>query len=150
MQEVLSPYLWIFTLVYINDIVVYSQTFDEHLSHVKRVLEAIKKSGITLAPHKCHVGYCSIQLLGQKVSRLRLSTNAEKIKAVTALATPCHCKDLETFLGMAIYFTTYIPNFSGITAPLFLLICKSTPWTWMAKHEEAYEMMKQVLMTTPV
>ncbi|KAF9504717.1 hypothetical protein BS47DRAFT_1307739 [Hydnum rufescens UP504] len=73
-----------------------------------------------LALHKCHVGYHSIQLLGQKVSQLGLSTNVEKIQAVTTLATPHHCKDLETFLGMAIYFATYIPCFSGITMPLFI------------------------------
>jgi Reverse transcriptase (RNA-dependent DNA polymerase) len=79
MQEILTPYLWIFTLVYINDIMVYSQTFEEHLEHINRVLDTIWISGITLALHKCHVGYRSIQLLGQKVSHLRLSTNAEKI-----------------------------------------------------------------------
>ena len=68
MQEILAPYLWMFTLVYIDDIVVYSNSFEEHLEHVDAVLSTIEKAGITLAPHKCHVGYRSIQLLGQKVS----------------------------------------------------------------------------------
>jgi Reverse transcriptase (RNA-dependent DNA polymerase)/RNase H-like domain found in reverse transcriptase len=150
MQEILSPYLWVFMLVYIDDIMVYSHTFDKHLDHVSKVLGAFRESGITLAPHKCHIGYHSIQLLGQKVSHLGLSTNTKKVKAVTALATPHHHKDLETFLGMAVYFAAYIPCFSGIAAPLFTLLKKGTPWIWKAEHEEAYNMMKRVLMSAPV
>ena len=57
MQEILSPFLWIFTLVYIDDIVVYSKTFEEHLKHVDVVLKAIAESGLTLSPPKCHLGY---------------------------------------------------------------------------------------------
>jgi RNase H-like domain found in reverse transcriptase len=111
---------------------------------------AICISGITLAPHKCHVGYWSIKLLGQKVSHLGLSTNADKIWAIMVLASPRHRKDLETFLGMAVYFAAYIPCFSGIAVPLFLLLRKGTPWSWKAEHEEAYEMMKHALTSAPV
>jgi Reverse transcriptase (RNA-dependent DNA polymerase) len=126
MQEILSPYLWIFMLVYIDDIVVYSNSFKDHLSHVDSVLRAIRKSGITLAPHKCHVGYRSIQLLGQKVSWLGLSTNTEKILAISALATLQWHKDLKTFLGMAVYFMAYIPYFSKLASLLFMLLQKGT------------------------
>jgi hypothetical protein len=78
MQEILSPYLWIFTIVYLDDIVVYSKTFEEH---VCLVLKAIASSGLTLSPPKCHLGYRSIVMLGHKVSRLGLSTHNEKLKA---------------------------------------------------------------------
>jgi hypothetical protein len=57
MQEILSPFLWIFTLVYIDDIVVYSKSFEDHLKHVDLVLKAIANSGLTLSPPKCHLGY---------------------------------------------------------------------------------------------
>jgi len=59
MQNVLSPFLWIFTLVYIDDIVIFSKTFEEHLSHINKVLRAILKSGITSSPQKCHFGYAA-------------------------------------------------------------------------------------------
>jgi hypothetical protein len=64
MQEILSPFLWIFTLVYIDDIVVYSKTFKDHLKHVDSVLKAIADSGLTLSPPKCHLGYRSISHTG--------------------------------------------------------------------------------------
>jgi hypothetical protein len=54
MQEILSPYLWIFTLVYIDDIVIYSRTFEDHLKHVNLILNTIANSGLLLSPPKCH------------------------------------------------------------------------------------------------
>lgn len=68
MQEVLAPFLWIFALVYIDDIIIFSKSFDEHLQHIKCVLEAIREAKIMLSPSKCHFGYQSLILLGQKVS----------------------------------------------------------------------------------
>ena len=121
MQEILSPYLWIFTLVYIDDIVVYSRTFEEHLKHVDLVLKAIATSGLTLSLPKCHLGYQSIIVLGNKVSRLGLSTHHEKLKAIWDLDMPKDRKKLETFLGMAVYFAAYIPYFSWIATPLSLV-----------------------------
>src|ERR1700742_4027178 len=79
MQNILAPFLWIFALVYIDDIVVYSKSFDDHLAHVDKVLKAIIKSRITLSPGKCHLGYHSLLLLGQKVSRLGVSTHKDKV-----------------------------------------------------------------------
>lgn len=85
MQNILAPYLWLFALVYIDDIVVYSRNYEEHLSHLDKVLEAIERSGLTLSPKKCHLFYSSILLLGHKVSRLGLSTHEEKVKAISEL-----------------------------------------------------------------
>lgn len=122
MQNVLAPFLWIFTLVYIDDIVIFSKTFEEHLEHVNKVLSAISQSGITLSPKKCHFGYQSLALLGQKVSRLGLSTQKSKIDAINQLAEPRNVKELQTFLGMMVYFSAYIPYYAWIVAPLFKLL----------------------------
>src|SRR6202035_5717894 len=78
MQNVLAPLLWIFALVYIDDIVIFSLTFEDHLQHIDQVLKAVTKSGVTLAVTKCHFAYQSLLLLGQKVSRLGLSTHKER------------------------------------------------------------------------
>src|SRR5258706_2820101 len=70
MNKVLAKFLWLFVLVYIDDIVVYSKTFDHHAQHLDSVLGAIANANITLSPPKCHIGYQSLILLGQRVSRL--------------------------------------------------------------------------------
>jgi hypothetical protein len=109
MQEILSPYLWIFALVYIDDIVVYSKTFEDHVRHIDALLGAIARAGLTLSPPKCFVGFRSIVVLGNKVSRLGLSTHHEKLQAVWAIEPPKSRKALESFIGLAVYFAAYIP-----------------------------------------
>ena len=151
MQEILSPYLWIFTLVYIEDIVVYSRTFEEHLKHVDSVLSVIAKSGLTLSPPKCHIGYRSIIVLGNKVSRLGLSTHHEKLKAVWELEAPKDQKKLETFLGLAVYFLAYIPYFSWMANPLFKSMrLKDPPHEWTDELQKCFELIKFALVLAPV
>src|SRR5260370_22680925 len=101
MQGILAPFLWIFSLVYIDDIIVYSKSYDEHLVHLDQVLQAVKEAQITLSPKKCHFAYTSILLLGQKVFCLGLSTNAKKVRAITELAAPpnVHTRSEERRVG---------------------------------------------------
>lgn len=150
MQNVLAPYLWVFTLVYIDDIVIFSRTFDEHSDHINKVLKAILDAKITLSPSKCHFGYQSLLLLGQKVSRLGMSTHYEKVKAILELAEPRTMKDLQTFLGMMVYFSGYVPYYAWIAHPLFELLKKESKWHWNEEHKEAFELCKQVLTNAPV
>ena len=150
MQDVLAPFLWIFALVYIDDIVIYSKTFEEHLEHLDKVFGAIEESRITLSPKKCHLGFRSLQLLGQRVSRLGLSTDKEKVEAILDLEIPRNVKELQTFLGMMVYFASYVPFYAWIVAPLFKLLKKDQAWNWGEAQQQAFELAKQVLTNAPV
>jgi len=150
MQGILAPYLWIFALVYIDDIVVFSRTFDNHLRHLDTVFAAIARSGITLSPSKCHFAYQSLLLLGQKVSRLGLSTHREKVDAIVQLDQPRNVSELQTFLGMMVYFLAYIPFYSWIAHPFFQLLKKGVKWEWTDLHSKAFHLCKQVLSNAPV
>lgn len=150
MQGVLSPYLWIFALVYIDDIVIFSKTFDEHLGHVDQVLKAIAEAKITLSPDKCHFAYESLLLLGQKVSRLGLSTHREKVDAILQLKEPKSVHELQVFLGMMVYFSSYIPYYAWIVYPLFQLLKSRNTWNWGEEEARAYHLCKQVLTEAPV
>ena len=150
MQGILAPYLWLFALVYIDDIVVYSSSWEDHIAHLDTVLSAIAAAGITLSPPKCFIGYSSILLLGQKVSRLGLSTHQEKVQAIMDLARPTSMSDLQKFLGMVVYFSTYIPFYSFIATPLFELLKKGSKWDWRAEHELAFQQAKEALSNAPV
>jgi hypothetical protein len=150
MQGVLAPYLWIFCLVYIDDIVVYSRSYEDHIDHLDKILSAIEKTGITLSPVKCHLFYGSILLLGHKVSRLGLSTHKEKVQAIIDLERPKKLSQLQGFLGMAVYFSAFIPFYADICAPFFELLRKGVKWKWEAKHEVAFEAVKRSLQSAPV
>ena len=150
MQGILVPYLWIFALVYIDDIVVFSKSFDEHLQHLDQVLGAIRKVNITLSPSKCHFAYQSLLLLRQKVSRLGLSTHKEKVDAILQLQEPHNVHQLQQFLGMMVYFSSYVPFYAWIAQLLFQLLKKENSWEWTGVHQEAFELCKQVLTNAPV
>ncbi|KAG8727329.1 hypothetical protein FRC10_006224, partial [Ceratobasidium sp. 414] len=150
MQDILSPFLWIFALVYIDDIVVFSKTFDEHCKHLDTIFAAIADSGLTLSPSKCHLGYHSLMLLGQKVSRLGMSTHKEKVDAVLQLEEPKNVPTLQNFLGMMTYFSSYIPYYTWIVAPLFNLLKKAVKWNWTHLEEHAFKLAKQALANAPV
>lgn len=150
MQGILAPYLWIFALVYIDDIVIFSKSFEDHLAHISLVLKTIEEARITLSPGKCHFGYQSLMLLGQKVSRLGLSTHKEKVDAILQLDDPRNVHDLQIFLGMMVYFSSYIPFYAWIVHPLFQLLKKENKWSWGTAEQNAYELCKQVLTQAPV
>ena len=150
MQGILAPYLWIFCLVYIDDIVIYSKSYEEHIEHLDKVLEAIEKAGITLSPVKCHLFYSSVLLLGHKVSRLGLSTHLEKVRAILELERPSKLSQLQSFLGMAVYFSAFIPYYSDRCYPLFQLLRKGAKWKWTAECETAFLSLKEALQEAPV
>ena len=150
MNKVLAKFLWLFMLVYIDDIVVYSQTFNHHVQHLDSVLGAITQANITLSPPKCHISYQSLILLGQRVSHLRISSHQEKINAVNAMKPPTKVKELQMFLGFTNYFTNYIPFYTWITRPLYCLLTKHMLWTWDPIHQEAYNLCKLTLKSTPI
>jgi hypothetical protein len=150
MQGILSPYLWLFALVYIDDIVVYSKTYEDHIDHLDRVLGAIEGAGITLSPNKCHLFYSSILLLGHKVSRLGLSTHWEKVKAILEMERPRKLSQLQTFLGMSVYFSSFIPYYVDVCMPLFQLLRKGSRWEWGAEQEYAFWAVKDSLWSAPV
>ena len=150
MQGILAPFLWIFALVYIDDIVIFSKSFDDHLIHIELVLRAIEEARITLSPGKCHFGYQSLMLLGQKVSCLGLSTHKEKVDAILQLDNPKNVHDLQVFLGMMVYFSSYIPFYAWIVHPLFQLLKRGNKWKWESEEQHAYDLCKQVLTQAPV
>lgn len=150
MQGILAPYLWIFCLVYIDDIVVFSKTYEDHIEHLDKVLGAIAQAGVTLSPTKCHLFYSSILLLGHKVSRLGLSTHLEKVRAILELERPRKLSQLQGFLGMAVYFSSFIPYYADICKPLFQLLRKGSKWEWGSEQEFAFKAIKEALQNSPV
>ena len=150
MNETLAPWLWIFIIVYINDIVVYSETFEDHLSHIDKVLHAIKLSGITLAPSKCHFGYQSLTLLGQKVSRLGMSTLREWVDMILAIKPPTNIKELQSVLGLFNYYKHYIPDSAQLAKPLYDQLWKDEPWNWTSERQVVLDEIKLRLVQAPV
>ena len=118
-DTILGQYRWPFAMAYIDDIIIFSKTFAEHLLHVELVLDALQQAGLTLEETKCHFCYESLELLGHHVSRLGLATMEEKVRAITELPFPKTIKKAMEVLGMFNYYRSFIKWFAWIAAPLY-------------------------------
>jgi hypothetical protein len=120
-EEILRPYLWKFVVVYVDDILVFSETLEEHYQHLSIVLRLLAESGLTLSLAKCHFIYPDIKLLRHYVGRLGLSTLRDKPEAIKAMKLPTNLRQLETALGFFGYYRKFVPRFAAIAAPLVTL-----------------------------
>jgi|SRR5882762_1746360 hypothetical protein len=138
------------SLVYIDDIVIFFLDFEDHVNHLDQVFQAIQKSRVTLAVTKCHFRYQSVLLLGQKVSGLGVSMHKEKIDTILQLNELKNIHDLQVFLWMMVYFSSYVPFYAWISGPLFNLLRKGQKWECFLLHSEAFKLCKQVLTNATV
>ena len=118
MESILAKYLWFFVLVYVDDIIIFSRSKEEHFHYLDRILQLLEDSGVTLSIAKCHFGYPSIKALGHHVSQLGLSTVEEKTEAIRNLDYPRNLRDLETGLGFFGYYRKFVLYYSAIAQSL--------------------------------
>ncbi len=119
-----------FVKAFIDDIIIFSKTMKEHVTHLREIFETLTKNGISVNPKKAFIGYSSVQLLGQKVDSLGLTTDEEKLKAIAKLKFPRTLKQLEHYLGLTGWMREYVPNYAGVSQPLQdrkTLLLKSSP-----------------------
>ena len=107
-----------FARAYVDDIVIFSRTLTEHLTHLNAIFSMLKENNISIKPTKAFLAYPTVQLLGQKVTSLGLSTSEEKLRAIAKLEFPSNLRQLETYLGLTGWLRNYIPYYAGIAKPL--------------------------------
>lgn len=107
-----------FAKAYVDDIIIYSHTLEEHLEHLNRLFSMFREKRVNLSPGKSFIGYPSVRLLGQRVDALGMTTSEDKIKAISEKTFPEHLKDLETYLGMTGWLRHTIAGYAQIALPL--------------------------------
>lgn len=119
MDEILGSMRWDYVLAYIDDVIIYSHSYDDHLNHVDKVLAALESVGMTIDERKCFFGYESLNLLGHRINRLGLMTQPNKVAAIQNLPFPTTVKALQVVLGQFTYYRQFIPKYSLVARPLF-------------------------------
>lgn len=113
MNKVLQP-LAAFDFAYIDDIIVFSQTWEERLTHVWAVLEQLCEYDLTANPNKCHIGWQQVNYLGCVVRKGQLRIQPDKMQSLQQACQPVNKKDLQHFLGLAsYYYRHFIPRFTA-------------------------------------
>lgn len=150
MQRYLRPYLDKFVVVFIDDILIYSKTREEHERHLRLVLELLRKEKLFGKFSKCEFWLEEISFLGHIVSKNGVSVDPEKIRAITEWPIPKSVTEVRSFLGLAGYYRKYVENFSKVARPLFELLKKGIKYHWGEKQTAALEELKKRLTTAPV
>jgi len=152
MNRVFHKYLNTFVVIYLDDIMIYSKTPEEHVEHIKLVFEVLEKEKLHVKLSKCSFNMKEVKFLGHIVGRDGIKVNPAKISAVTKWPIPKDVKQLRQFLGLTNYFRKFIQGYSSLTAPLHELTRKGTDFGthWSANHTELFEKLKEALVTAPV
>ena len=150
MESVLTGLQYQTCLIYLDDVIVYSNSFHEGISRLREVCERFRQAGLKLKAKKCVLFQTEVKYLGHIVSRDGVATDPVKIKAVKEWPTPTSVTQVRSFLGLAAYYRRFIKDFSKIAAPLHQLTEKNQKFSWADECNEAFNQLKESLTTTPV
>lgn len=150
MERVLSGLTWKTCLVYLDDIITFSKTFEEHIDRLDQVFKRIAEANLKLNQSKCIYLQREVSFLGHIISEHGVSTDPKKIETVKNWPTPRKVKDVRSFLGLCSYYRKFVQGFSTIASPLHKLTEKKEEFRWTKECEVAFETLKKLLTITPV
>eukprot|EP00794_Sanderia_malayensis_P005886 gene5886-biopygen4888 len=150
MDLVLSGLHWTHCLVYLDDIVVFAATEEEHMRRLDLVLERIAKAGLTVKPSKCQWLQRQVKFLGHIVFSEGVAVDPAKVKAVKSFPTPKNQTDVRSFIGLTSYYRRFIPEYASRTKALTELTKKKCKFSGSEEAEKSFEDLKNCLSTAPV
>ncbi|MEW8547939.1 MAG: reverse transcriptase domain-containing protein [Candidatus Thiodiazotropha sp.] len=155
MSQVLKGLNWKFVLCYIDDILVFSPNFTEHLEHLGEVFQRLREAKLTLKPSKCSFAVDKVIYLGHVITKEGVSVDSDKTEKVNTFPPPKSQKELRGFLGLCNYYRRFVKDFSKICIPLNRLLKKEqrkrfATGDWNPECQEAFEKLKTALTTAPV
>ena len=150
MDVVLSGLKWKGLMVYMDDIVLYSKTAEEHLYVLEGVLQRLAKAGLKINPKKTSLVAREVSYLGHVVSAQGIRPNPEKVRAVMILKPPSNVKEVRMFLGLVGYYRRFIQAFAAIAEPLYKLTRAGVPFEWGHVQQTAFDLLKKELCESPV
>jgi hypothetical protein len=150
MNEVLRPFLDDFVIVYLDDILIFSKTWEEHVIHVGKIFDVLLQHDLKLNMKKCEVARCDLIYLGFIVGRGELKIDPQKVRVILEWPQPKNVTEVRSFVGACQYVRKFIRNFSMIAAPLHGLTKASAKFVWEAEHVDAFKTLKRKITTAPV
>ncbi|XP_076300585.1 uncharacterized protein LOC143218903 [Lasioglossum baleicum] len=150
LDQVISPDMAPHAFSYLDDIVIASKTFQEHVRVLRQVFQRLRAANLRPNWEKCHFAHERLKYLGHVVDQEGLHTDPEKVAAVTLLAPPTGVKELRRFLGLLSWYRRFLPDVSRVAAPLTELLTKKAKWRWEAPQQKAFDQLRQQLTEAPI
>nr|CAN64786.1 hypothetical protein VITISV_014071 [Vitis vinifera] len=150
MNKIFHPYLDKFVVVYLDDIVIYSNTLKEHEEHLRKVFKILRQNKLYVKKEKCSFAKEEVSFLGHRIRDGKLMMDDSKVKAIQEWDPPTKVPQLRSFLSLVNYYRRFIKGYSGRAAPLTDLLKKNKAWEWDERCQHAFENLKKAVTEEPV
>ncbi len=137
-------------LVYLDDCLCYSETFEEHLAHLQLLFDRFRKYSLKLKLSKCQFCPKELEYLGHVITRDGLKPDSKKVEAMAKFPQPTDVSELRRFLGILGYHRRFVRSFSTLARPLFDLLKKNVPYVWAERQQDAFDELRHRMVTAPV
>jgi hypothetical protein len=141
-NSTLKPYLDHSVIVYLDDILIFSQTEEDHIQHVKQVLSKLKGASLYVKGEKCAFHSDEVDFLGYIINQEGVSMDLKKIESITLWPSPNTLQELQSFLGFTNFYRRFIPNYSKKCLPITALVKKDQAFLWNPEAEQAFQDLK--------
>ena len=150
MMKVLRGISWKYVLCYVDDCIIFSSNFQQHLGHINEVFSRFRQAGLKLSPKKCFFAQKKLYYLGHVISKDGVQTDERKVEKIKKLSPPKDQKGVKSLLGLTNYYKKFISGYSKICAPITELLKKDVKFVWSEKCDKALETLKQALSSAPI
>ena len=150
MDRVLAGLHWETCLFYLDDIIVFSSTWEEHLARLRQVFERLRRANLKLGADKCTFVAKEVNYLGHRVTEEGLLPDSLLLAAIREIPPPKTATEVRSFLGLAGYYRRYVKGFAAIAAPLHALTRKDAVFHWSEDCQAAFDRLKTLLTTSPI
>lgn len=147
---VLKEYVDQFVIVYLDDILIFSKTREEHEEHIHKVLQALQDANLLVEPEKCQFEVQEVTFLGHIITPGNIRMDPDKISAIQGWKEPQNVKEVQSFLGLANYYRRFIKSFAKLATPLTNLTKKLTKFKWEDPEITAFQQLKDAITSEPV
>ena len=150
MHRVFQPYLDQFFVVFVDDILIYTQSKEEHEDHLRIVLQALREHQLYAKFSKCEFWLTEVRFLGHVVLASGVSVDPEKVEVVMSWERPKSVFEIRSFLGMVGYYRRFIKDFSHLAAPMTRLTLKDVKYEWTDPCQRAFQELNRRLTSAPI
>uniref|UniRef100_A0A8R1IXM4 RNA-directed DNA polymerase n=1 Tax=Caenorhabditis japonica TaxID=281687 RepID=A0A8R1IXM4_CAEJA len=137
-------------LVYIDDILIYSQDFGQHIATLRNVFERFRQFNLKVSPKKCEFLKKAITFLGHTITESNYTPNEANVKSIAEMSTPKNLAETRRFVGMVGFFRKFLPNLATVAEPLTRLNRKNEKFRWETPQQEAFDTLREALLDKPI
>jgi transposase InsO family protein len=137
-----------FVVFYVDDLLIFSPTFEEHLRHIDMVIGKLTKAGFTINAAKCRFCQTEVKFLGHRINQTGVSADSDRVAAIRKYPVPRNAKQLRQFLGTCNFHNRFIVGYANYVAPLLPLLKQGTKWKWTAAEQAAFEDLRECFAST--